>query len=449
MAQPSSTARTQRWRPNVTQKIVGGYLALALFSFGALILALFAIQRQATISRDLVDRDFKAITLIRDLRATLLSQERLERQYLILRDRVLLNLREKRQEEFAATWSALAALDLSDIAPWNETASALRQRDPDLLQLLHNDARKEADEYLSTKILPLRTALDRGLEEAAHNRETIIDHSLQRLYTDSAAAYRFTLILLILGVAIGGGIAVHVVCSIRRSLLQLTHAVRQTAEERFDITLDAMNDDEFGHLASEFVQMGIKLHEFKHLHLDANPLTHLPGNLAISRELDRRIASGESFAHIYIDLDHFKAYGDRYGYQKGSDIIALTGELIRKNVHAFGNPHDLIGHIGGDDYLVLSTPDCAEEIARHIVAEFDEQRKSFYTPADYEKGYYEGLDRFGEKRTFPLISISIAIICSDNLTNPTQHSISAESAKMKEHLKHLPGSNYLVDRRRR
>ncbi|MCK7492803.1 MAG: hypothetical protein MZW92_15700 [Comamonadaceae bacterium] len=123
--------------------------------------------------------------------------------------------------------------------------------------------------------------------------------------------------------------------------------------------------------------------------------------------------------------------------------------MIRRSVETNGNPADLVGHIGGDDYLVLTAPDCAEPIARSIIKEFDEARKTFYTSEDYRDGQYEGLDRFGGKRTFPLMSISIAIICSDNVVNPTRHSISADSSKMKEHLKQLPGSNYLVDRRRR
>ncbi|OGR35757.1 MAG: hypothetical protein A2091_06520 [Desulfuromonadales bacterium GWD2_61_12] len=302
---------------------------------------------------------------------------------------------------------------------------------------------------LEKELLPLRSTLDKGLLEASHNREALIDRSLQQLYNESDRAYRFTLVLLVVGVAIGGGIAIRVVQSIRHSLRRLTEAVRDTAEERFNPSLHEIGDDEFGRLAGEFVQMGIKLRDLKRQHLDANPLTHLPGNLAIERELERRIASGEPFAHVYIDLDHFKAYGDRYGYQKGSDVLAFTGELIRRNVEVNGNPADLVGHIGGDDYLVLTTPGCAEPIARSIIKEFDEARKTFYTSEDCADGQYEGIDRFGEKRTFPLMSISIAIICSDNVINPTRHSISAESSKMKEHLKQLPGSNYLVDRRKR
>lgn len=442
-----STAR-KRWQLNVTEKIVAGYLALAFFSFGALLLALFAIHRQAAISQDLVNRDFKAVTLIRDLRGNLASQERLERQFLILRDPALLALRQNRYREFSVSWEALQLLALDDTPPLQPSAAELLRQQEALGMLLAKNS-AAAEKFLTQQIVPLRSTLENGLLEAARNREGLIDRSLQRLYSESSRAYRITLVLLVLGIAIGGGIAIRVVQGIRSSLRRLTEAVRDTAEERFDHSLQEIGDDEFGRLAGEFVQMGITLRDLKRQHLDANPLTHLPGNLAIDRELERRIASDEAFAHVYIDLDHFKAYGDRYGYQKGSDVLAFTGELIRRIVETTGNPADLVGHIGGDDYLVLTTPDCAEPIARQIIKEFDAARKTFYTSEDYAEGHYEGLDRFGGKRTFPLMSISIAIICSDNVVNPTRHSISAESSKMKEHLKQLTGSNYLVDRRRR
>lgn len=438
-----------RWRLNVTQKIVAGYLALAIFSFGALIIALVAIKRQEETSAALVQRDFRAITLLRDLRTGILAEERLERQYLILGDPALLALRESRHADLQHAWQQLETLGLEDLAPLEAQARHLFAQEETIRNLLRAPAPQQSRDLLEQTIAPLRATLEKRLEQNARSREQIINASLQQLYTSSAQAYRLTLTVLILGIAIGGGIAIRVVQSIRASLRRLTEAVRQTAEERFDHSLDEIGDDEFGRLAAEFVKMGIKLRDLKHHYLDANPLTHLPGNLAIDRELERRIAGGELFAHIYIDLDHFKAYGDRYGYQKGSDVIAAVGEIIRKSVLAYGNPEDLVGHIGGDDYLVLTTPDCSEPIARDIIALFERYLPTFYTAEDFATGSYEGIDRFGEQRVFPLLSMSIAIIHSDNYSSPTHQLISEESAKMKEHLKQLPGSNYLIDRRRR
>lgn len=438
-----------RWPLNLTQKIVAGYLTVALLSLVALTLALVSLKRQETVSRTLVQRDIRAVALFRDLRANLLAQERLERQFLILRAPDLLALREARYQTFRSDWQRLAALEIEESAPLQAQVAALQQLEAEIGARLRYDPPPRAERFLEETVVPLRTALGDDFERAAEERDRRINQALQELYQDSARAFHLTLALLLLGIVAGGGIAVRVVRSIRKSLRQLTEAVRQTAEERFDHSLGGMENDEFGRLAQEFVRMGLKLRDLKRRYLDANPLTHLPGNLAIDRELDRRIAGGEPFAHIYIDLDHFKAYGDRYGYQRGSEVIAITGEIIRAAVAAHGQQGDLIGHIGGDDYLVLTTPECAEPLARAIIADFEERKREFYSGEDFAAGSYSGIDRFGEPRTFPLMSMSIAIICSDNYLQPTRQLISEESAKMKEHLKHLPGSNYLLDRRRR
>lgn len=447
----STSGPHQGARPHLklTQKIVAGYLSVALFSLAALFLALIALKHQESSSRDLIEREFRAVDLVRELRANLLAQERLERQFLILREPDLLDLRQARFEAFHADWQQLSTLGIEEQSTLQSLVEPLAGHEQQILTLLQAKNTHLPEEFLSTTLAPLRATLSEQLEQTDQNLSARINLTLQRQYSESAHAFRLTLTLLLAGMIIGGAIAVRVVCSIRNSMRRLTDAVRQTAEERFDHSLEDMGDDEFGRLAKEFVNMGIKLRDLQRRYLDANPLTHLPGNLAIERELERRIASGEPFAHAYIDLDNFKAYGDRYGYQKGSDVIAITGQIIREAVTLNGNQGDLVGHIGGDDYLVLTTPERAELLARTIITRFDEQKQTFYTADDFAAGSYTGIDRFGEERIFPLMSMSIAIICSDNYQQPTHHLISEESAKMKEHLKHLPGSNYLFDRRKR
>ncbi len=161
--------------------------------------------------------------------------------------------------------------------------------------------------------------------------------------------------------------------------------------------------------------MGRKLRDLEQLRLDANPLTHLPGNLAIDREIEARFARGEKFAHLYIDLDHFKAFGDRYGYMAGSEVIAQVGDLAAQAAKTHGNGNELVGHIGGDDYVVLTSPERAEPIARGLIDKFDRIVPTLYSKEDLALGYYIGKDRFGTERKFPLLTMSIAIIQSENL----------------------------------
>jgi len=436
-------------RLNVSQKIVVGYLVVALFSLAAILFALYDIQQQVSISGSLVNRDFRAINLIRDLRENLLTQERLEQQCLIFKDVELLDMLAKRTVEFDQQWEKLHALELQELGSIAGPVDTLQHKREEALALLQGGKRRTTEAFLQEHMIPLRAELRKQFDEVSKKREALIDQSLSSLNHKSVLAYRITFILLILGVAIGGGVAYRVVRSINRSIRHLSDAARQAADGRFDFEFANLQGDEFGHLAGEFMAMGKKLLDLNSRLLDANPLTHLPGNLAISQELDRRIVSLEPFAHIYIDLDHFKAYNDRYGYQMGSEVISRVGDLAKEVVTELGNPKDLVGHIGGDDYLLLSTPDKAEPLAREVIARFDRMIKEIYTPQDLETGHYEGIDRYGEHRRYPLMSMSIAIICSENMEYATAQDISQECAKMKEHLKNLPGSNYLIDRRRR
>jgi hypothetical protein len=117
-------------------------------------------------------------------------------------------------------------------------------------------------------------------------------------------------------------------------------------------------------------------------------------------------------------------------------------------VERHGGDDDLVGHIGGDDYVVLTTPDRAETLAKDIIKTFDSRVPELYQQNDLEAGFIIGKDRDGLKRSFPLLTISIAVTLSENMVHPTPLSISLSCAKMKEHLKQLKTSNDLIDRRK-
>ena len=142
-----------------------------------------------------------------------------------------------------------------------------------------------------------------------------------------------------------------------RGVRKLTDATQQIAEGNYDLNIEVTAQDEFSQLTREFLTMGLKLREYEELNLDASPLTRLPGNLVIQRQVEEMLEQGTPFAHAFIDLDHFKAFNDRYGYQNGSDVISMTADIINQVVKEHGNPEDFVGHIGGDDYIFLTTAD--------------------------------------------------------------------------------------------
>jgi len=180
---------------------------------------------------------------------------------------------------------------------------------------------------------------------------------------------------------------------------------------------------------------------------NANPLTGLNGNLEIERDITSRITRGAAFAVIYVDIDNFKAYNDVYGFSNGDRIIVMTADILRDQVGLWGNMDDFIGHIGGDDYIMVSTPDKAEKICEEVIAEFDEKVLSFYNEEDRSRGCITSKNRKGEVDTFPLMSISLAIVTNEKREINNYVEVGDIASDVKKKLKTMPGSNYFTDRR--
>lgn len=181
--------------------------------------------------------------------------------------------------------------------------------------------------------------------------------------------------------------------------------------------------------------------------LDANPLTRLPGNLSIESRIERAIADKTPLAVLYVDLNQFKAYNDAYGYDAGDRVIKALARVLVDQVRN-GGPADFIGHIGGDDFIALSTPDRMEEAARRICAAFDAAAPSFYNDADRERGCIESKDRQGNTREFPLLSVAVGICHNKDRMLKSFAQVAALGAELKKAAKSKPGSVYVVDRRR-
>lgn len=180
---------------------------------------------------------------------------------------------------------------------------------------------------------------------------------------------------------------------------------------------------------------------------NANPLTGLSGNLEIERDVTSRITRGLAFAVIYVDLDNFKAYNDVYGFSNGDRIIVLTADILKDQTELWGSLDDFVGHIGGDDYIMVTTPEKAEKICQEIIAEFDEKVLNFYNEDDRERGCITTKNRKGEFDTFPLMSISLAIVTNERREINNYVEVGDIASDVKKKLKTMPGSNYFADRR--
>ncbi len=193
--------------------------------------------------------------------------------------------------------------------------------------------------------------------------------------------------------------------------------------------------------------MAKRLKELEQISLDASPLTRLPGNIAIEQMIERKLEEGKPFAVCYADLDNFKAYNDRYGYIKGSEMIKTTGEIIYDTVSALDSQDAFVGHVGGDDFVMAVLPEKAAQVCESVIDKFDRTIPAFYSPEDRAAGAIEGADRYGVHRRFPLMTISIAVVICQKGAYDSAVSIAKAAAEMKDNLKGKAGSNYSFNRR--
>jgi len=177
----------------------------------------------------------------------------------------------------------------------------------------------------------------------------------------------------------------------------------------------------------------------------ASPMTRLPGGRAIDQEVERRLEAQVPFALSYVDLDNLKAFNDTYGYAKADGVVLQTAGILRDVVAHRGGEGAFIGHVGGDDFVLLTAADRAEPVCREIIATFDRVIPLYYDREDRERGFIEAADRYGTRRRFPILSLSIATV----LARPgrfAQHAdLARAAAEVKARAKRIPGSVHLVD----
>lgn len=178
-----------------------------------------------------------------------------------------------------------------------------------------------------------------------------------------------------------------------------------------------------------------------------NPLTGLAGNVLLTEELKYRIKRQEPFALLYIDLDNFKAFNDTYGFSRGDRMIRLLADVLTESLAVHKRKSDFIGHIGGDDFAIITIPDVLQPLCETIITRFDERVVELYDPADLELGYLSGVDRHGMPRQFPITSISIGVVTNRYRSFDDHEEVSRIASEMKQFAKTRPGSVYEVDER--
>jgi PleD family two-component response regulator len=181
--------------------------------------------------------------------------------------------------------------------------------------------------------------------------------------------------------------------------------------------------------------------------VSVHPSTRLPGTSEIEREIKRRMDAGGDFAVCYADLDHFKEYNDRYSYNDGDRVILILSRILHDVVKGLCGPIGFVGHIGGDDFIVILPMEMTDPCCSEIITVFDQLIPFQYSEADRKAGYFFGKDRRGQLHKVPFMTLSIGVVTNQRrkFTHPAQ--VSELATEMKSYAKTLPGSVFVIDRR--
>jgi len=191
-----------------------------------------------------------------------------------------------------------------------------------------------------------------------------------------------------------------------------------------------------------------ELTRLNHLALDANPNTGLPGNNSIMAELTQVLSDRATVAVIYADLDNFKVYNDLYGFAQGDKVIIFTANLIRVSLHAVGCGDSFLGHVGGDDFVLIVPAEKCHVVGAEIIRRIDRGIREFYSDEDLERGYVLASVRGGEKKECNFVSLSLGAVDLTQRKFSTPFEIIDICTETKKAAKAQPGSYLFVDQRR-
>lgn len=438
-------------RLTIAKKILLGYMTLVGFTLIVVAYALFSLQRINNLHRDIVTTDIVIQESSGKMLDAILAQDMYEKRFLILKSRDMKSLFQKREREFRTSFEMLKkmpadiGIPVQKIDKLYTSYTSLFAREVQLIQsgsleqasLLSNNSLKTALEKL-IDLLRTQAATAKDSQERKMGQISII----------GMKSFFMTAVLCLINIIVGAVAGLIVTHHISSSLNKLKEATVHISEGNFDYDPKIRTNDEIGSLATAFISMGKRLRTLEEMYLDASPLTRLPGGIAIENVLKKRLEVRQPIAFCVLDLDNFKAFNDRYGYANGSEVIKETAKIIETALREKGSPDDFVGHVGGDDFVVITTPVKMRDISSEIIRLFDARIPTFYEPADRKLGFIQGKSRQGVDTQFPIMTMSIAIVTNERrrLSNPLE--VSEIAAELKDYAKTIPGSVFVVDKRR-
>jgi len=431
----------------ISRKLLAGYLAMALLTIMVSAYAIFSLQNLNELAYVIIDQDFFIVDNSKIMMDALLAQESAEKKYLILKDPSIAELFWSRSQEFNVGLENFKKNNIPDIAKTLSQLSLLHSRYDDFfnqeVSLVNDNLVEDAIKFSETECKKTIEEIATSLRAIRMKAENNIDARMNLIKIRGTEASRMTITLSVIGLFVGLALALLITYNISRPLKKLEEATEQIAGGQFEYNLNINRNDEIGSLADAFSFMTERLKVLETLLLDASPLTGLPGNLAIEKEIERRVSEKKLFSLCHVDLDNFKPFADKYGYAWGSEVIKEVAHILINQVQTTDNGGDFVGHVGGDDFIIVSDPGATEQKCQNIIDEFDRRSMRFYSEKDRQKGFIIGKDRQGNQQMFPLITMTIAIVTDNGTHFQGPLDMAKKAAELKEYAKTLPGSNYV------
>ncbi len=432
----------------IKQKLLLSYLSMALLTVVASAYAVVSLQKLNRQAYAITSQDYVVLETSKNLRDALLTQESTEKKFLIFKDPSFANIFFTRSREFKNSLAGIKnnhlpglTKTLSQLAYLQDQYEALFRKELELIQENRGEEASRLSEQGSRYLIEEMANQVRIMGKKA---EEDIDKRMILFKDQGQEASRITIALSIISLIAGVTLAVLITYNIARPLKKLEQATALIAEGKFNNNLNMNRQDAIGSLARAFIVMAERLKALEAQHRDASPLTGLPGNLAIETQIKKRLAEKKHFSLCHVDLDNFKPFADHYGYAWGSEVIKEVGNILTNEARIMDDHNVFIGHIGGDDFIILAEPGQAENMCRSIIKEFDFCSLNFYADEDKQRGFFTGKDRSGVIRNFPLITMTIAIVTDDGSRFNNALDMAETAAKLKEYAKSLPGSNYVT-----
>jgi len=426
------------YRLKIARKLMLGYSVLLILLVGISVYALYNLNRLNEINSSIVTSDLPVINTSEKMIDVILDQERHAQRYLILKTPDQLKSFWDKQKEFKQLTEHIRSLPNNQAYPIDQIVS---------LHTEYNYILSESLGWIEDPASPIAKAFEKNVKTQQEKIISVIKGMKYNALRDQnektgltatigKIAFKASAVLCGLGLLFSLTAAFVITRNISGALKKLKFATGMISEGKFDHRPDIRNQDELGDLAQAFVTMAGRLKQLEEMYLDTSPLTRLPGGIAIENVTNKRIAAGTPLAFCLMDIDNFKAYNDHYGYAKGNDVIQATAGLIGEAVAKYGNKDDFIGHIGGDDFVLITTPDL-----------YPRMIPDFYDEDDRRRGHILGENRQGQEVKFPLATLSIAVVTNVKRKFKNHIQCGEVAAEMKEHAKTLAGSVFMVDQR--